>query len=283
MKLVMTLLVRDEEDILGANIKFHISQGVDFFIVTDNLSVDGTREIAESYVRRGIAAYLFEPDDDYSQHRWVTRMARMAAQEHGADWVINCDADEFWTSTQPAASVKDHLQQVHPDVECVEVARSNFVPTELDPAGLGEASSFAERMPFRERRSLNTDGLPLPPKTCHRGFHDIEIEQGNHRVLRAGSALPAAPGPLRILHYPIRSYAQFENKIKKGGAAYARNTELNSSCGSTWRNLYRLWQTGGLPARYRELVVTARQARERLLSGDLIYDDTVINALREQA
>jgi len=282
MKLVMTLLVRDEEDILGANMEFHIAQGVDFFIVTDNLSVDGTREIAQAYVRQGIAAYLFEPGDDYSQHRWVTRMARMAAQEHGADWVINCDADEFWMGTPRAGAVKEYLRRVDSGVDCVEVARSNFVPTESASAEPPDGS-FAGRMLFRERQSTNTDGGPLPPKVCHRGFHDIEIEQGNHRVLRAGSALPAAQGALQILHYPIRSYVQFENKIKKGGAAYARNTELNPSCGSTWRNLYGIWQAGGLPERYEELVVTPRQAQERLLSGDLIYDDTVLNALRERA
>ena len=38
MRLVMTLLVRDEEDIVRANVDFHLARGVDFVIATDNRS-----------------------------------------------------------------------------------------------------------------------------------------------------------------------------------------------------------------------------------------------------
>ena len=41
----MALKVRDEEDVLEHNLRFHRAQGVDFFIVTDNASVDGTPAI----------------------------------------------------------------------------------------------------------------------------------------------------------------------------------------------------------------------------------------------
>src|SRR3569623_1938468 len=95
-RIVMTLQVRDEEDILEANIEFHRAQGVDFFIVMDNLSEDRTAQIARRYVDEGVAKYIFQAQDDYSQGEWVTSMARMAAVDHGADWVINNDADEFW-------------------------------------------------------------------------------------------------------------------------------------------------------------------------------------------
>ena len=40
MKLVMTLLVRDEDDIIASNIDFHLNRGVDFIIAMDNLSVE---------------------------------------------------------------------------------------------------------------------------------------------------------------------------------------------------------------------------------------------------
>ena len=45
MKLVMTLLVRDEEDILAQNLEHHLAQGVDFFVVTDNGSIERTPDI----------------------------------------------------------------------------------------------------------------------------------------------------------------------------------------------------------------------------------------------
>ena len=53
MKLVMTLLARDEADIVDAQLSFHLNAGVDFVVATDNLSQDGTTEILESYARDG--------------------------------------------------------------------------------------------------------------------------------------------------------------------------------------------------------------------------------------
>ena len=42
MKLVLTLLVRNEADVVDANLAFHLNAGVDFVIATDNGSEDGS-------------------------------------------------------------------------------------------------------------------------------------------------------------------------------------------------------------------------------------------------
>ena len=73
--LVMTLLVRDEEEILEANLDYHFAQGVDFAIVTDHGSTDATPEILDDYVSRGLVRVLEAGGDQHHQSRRVTRMA----------------------------------------------------------------------------------------------------------------------------------------------------------------------------------------------------------------
>ena len=53
MKVVMTLLARDEADIVDSWLDFHLNAGTDFVIATDNRSRDGTTEILERYAREG--------------------------------------------------------------------------------------------------------------------------------------------------------------------------------------------------------------------------------------
>ena len=110
MKLVMTLLVRDEAEIVDAQIAFHLAAGVDFVVATDNRSGDGTTEILERYEHDGRLHLIREPGDDLRQSEWVTRMARLAATDFGADWVLNTDADEFWWPQD--SSLKDVLDAV---------------------------------------------------------------------------------------------------------------------------------------------------------------------------
>src|SRR5947209_2080846 len=171
MRLVMTLLVRDEQEILAANLDYHLRQGVDFVLVSDHGSTDATPEILGEYVAGGAARVLRVEGEALDQGGWVTRMARLAAVEHGADWVINNDTDEFWWPL--AGTLKDMLELVPSRYGQLVCPRHNFVPRPGD-------GPFSSRMVIREARSQNLVGGELEPNVAHRALPDLVVEHGNH-------------------------------------------------------------------------------------------------------
>ena len=95
--LVLTLLCRDEADILESMLGFHLAQGWTGHRHRQRLG--GRQSDLQRFERQGQLTLLQEAGQTHDQAVWVTRMARMAAAM-GADWVINSDADEFWWPQQ---------------------------------------------------------------------------------------------------------------------------------------------------------------------------------------
>ena len=83
MTLVMTLLARDEIDIVNTWLAFHLNAGADVVIATDNRSEAGAAEVLEQYARAGTVHLIHRPEA-LRQDEWVTRMARVAATERRA-------------------------------------------------------------------------------------------------------------------------------------------------------------------------------------------------------
>ena len=160
VKVVMTLLVRDEADIVDAQIAFHLHAGVDFVIATDNASTDGTTEILERYEHTGRLRLLREPSDEMRQDEWVTRMARLAATEHDADWVLHTDADEFWWPR--GGSVKDVLAPVPERYGVVRGCWRHFMPRPDDGVFLRGAHDRPAHGAGSSGRQ--GDDLPRPPE-----------------------------------------------------------------------------------------------------------------------
>ena len=125
----------------------------------------------------------------------------------------------------------------------------------------------------------NARGDVLPAKVAHRGLDAIAVEQGNHGVRIAGSAVSATPAPITVLHFPVRSRAQFFNKIVAGGAAYARNRDLPPGIGATWRHLYALHQAGELEPAFRKELFSADDVAAGLASGMLVRDERLADTL----
>jgi hypothetical protein len=203
MRLVETLVVRDEADIVEAQIAYHLNAGVDFVIATDHESRDGTTEILESYARQGHLRRIAE-HGPVIEDVWRTRMARLAATEHGADWVINTDADQFYWPRR--GTLKEILSLVPDRYGVVGCMNRHFVPAPLD------GSPFFERMTLRVSPpvALNDPTSPWRPGTVvHGADPGVTVFHAGYAVV--GEGLDPVPGwcPFDILHFPYRSVEQW--------------------------------------------------------------------------
>jgi hypothetical protein len=273
-RIVMTLLCRDEEDIVGHNIAYHLAQGIDLVIATDNASNDRTPLLLERFAKQGKLHLIREPNQTHDQSVWVTRMARMAAKKFDADWVINNDSDEFWLSR--AGTVRAALEAVPPEAECLAVPRFDMAPPR------DAVSAFFEAMVIRLAGGETVHGQQSPPKACHRAHPDVVVADGNHHVKRRGQLMThRSDHPLEILHFPLRSAAQLERKVRQGAEALQANARLPAGICGHWRRLYRdhLLQ-GRLGEYYDDRAPTREQIAAGLASGMFVEDTRIREALR---
>lgn len=275
MRLVMTLLARDEADIVEAWLAFHLNAGADFVIATDNLSKDGTTEILEAYARDGFVHLIHEPTEGLRQDEWVTRMARLAAAEFGADWVINSDADEFWWPR--GASLVKVLDAIPARYGTVSAFWRFFVPRPDDDSSFAErmTARFSARAPIHDPASL---ARPIR-KVIHRADPDVNVARGNHGLV--GSSLAPLRGwfPIEVLHFPIRSREQCKHKAVLQGEAFEKFVARPPT--AYHANMYEAFRSGTIDEHYDSLVVEDEELAEGLAQGSFVVDTRLRDALRE--
>ncbi len=250
--LIGTLLVRDEEEIIAQNIEHHLSNGIDKLIITDNGSVDRTHQIIEKYPE--VLEIINEPNLNFDQSKWVTRMAHLAC-DYGAEFVVHLDADEFWHGLKNVKNIIGNLFAI----------RSERGLDHLPVEGLKYNNFNIDQMPYYIKSMMVFQGS----KVIHRASKEITIMLGNHSI--KGSWPPIKEG-IFIHHYPIRSYEQFEKKVVNGGSAYGRNITDSKECGYHWREWYEIWKKGELNSLYKMMLLSKNEIKEGLSNKTLFID-----------
>ena len=263
--LAMTLVVRNEEDILPANLDFHLAQGVDVILVVDHGSTDATPEILGEYEARGrVRAFRDDERRAHDQSARVERLLAVAGDEHGADWVIHCDADEFWMPT--AGSLRDVFAAIPQQVGYIVVKRSNFL------AAADDGRPFYERLRVREATSHNLRGDPLEPKVAQRPAAGRHVAPGNHELIAPVMEGMADFGSVEVLHYPHRSFDQFERKVLATGIGYEQLEGREDGVGIDQLALLERQRKGELRTVYDERSVDEDAIEAGLASGVLVAD-----------
>jgi hypothetical protein len=267
----MTLLARNEADIVDAQLAFHLNAGVDFVVATDNRSEDETRSILERYERAGYLHLLREDGDDMRQDEWVTRMARMAATDFGADWVINSDADEFWWPR--GGTIKEVLSLVPNRYGVIRGCWRHFPPRlDGDPF-------FAERMTVRlctpAHPSRKESIYHAHQKVAHRADPHVVVLPGNHDATGERLVPLRTWHPLEILHFSMRSIEQVARKAEGG---WVRN-----QAGDFVEHQARLddaARRGDVAAFFQSQAFSDEELNARLERGDVVVDTRLRDALR---
>ena len=271
--IVMTLLVKNEEQMLAQQIEFHHALGVDHFIVTDNNSTDGTPDIIRRYQEKGwVVDVIEEHATDYEQKAWVDRMVELARAKHHADWIINADADEFWLPA--CGSFPELLKDTRANVLAGEL--HSVLPEESKP--WQEWTQLVRYVDDYEAYGLSRFSIfeRQNKKVLHRSRGYLQISMGNHKV----SMLPHIEhrADITIFHFNVRGREQFMQKMINGGKQLEQHKGRHG--GRHWRYFYKLYKEGKLAEEYDRVVGT--HVRDRLLSEGYIYEDTRLRDFLEK-
>jgi hypothetical protein len=247
--ITMLMVVRDEVDIIAQNISFHLHFGIENFVITDNGSKDGTREILADFERRLGRSMMIVDDAEPAHHQSarVNRMIQIAKRKFQPRWIISSDADEFW---YPASGRYD--SEIDGRKNILNCYWHNFLP---QPSRTWQGFTEIGEMPGYHGRMRKVFCLA-------RGL--LGLYQGNHDA-RAIPNIPADSDNIRVYHYPVRSYQQFERKVVQGHRATLK-AAYESSAAWHWAEYYKAWENGQLPQVYEELASRNRIAHDETMA-----------------
>jgi len=277
MRLGMSLIVRDECDIVAHNILFHARHGVDTFAILDNGSLDGTFELLES-LRQSYEIALFRDVDGFRKEERSMFLADHLRHGLGVSHLISNDADEFWV---PRSDSLKSLVAAHSPVKYVP--RYNFIVQRKEVERLDyeffDSTFLVIRPPAFQPPSPDPNTPLVVPMALRavpgKVFCAIEglrrIFKGNHSVMHDAGAVAETTEAV-VLHYPVRSYEQFARKIRN----HAENL-VGISGAESWhlRRWHAIQRAGRLRAEYDTLVF-GETAVQALLAAGTIREEKIL-------
>lgn len=235
-------------DIIETFLKHMVVIGAEGVLVVDLGSSDGTQDLISSAHWKGFAHLIQAPNyaaDDSSN--WLLAEAR---KRRIAPWCLFCDPDEF-----PDRAI-EHLEP-GPDISLLPLPRLNVTArrsalAEDNTAGWDSLRLEIARPVRRERTEFRARHLSPPwifgaikPKILVRADHTIAIASGDHSASLSEGTTSKDPGPV-LHHYPLRSFASFEDKIATAEGYLAANPQFGEDWGWHWRRWIRLRHKGAL-------------------------------------
>ncbi len=244
-KITMVILVKNEEDIIEQNIRFHSKLGVDNFVIMDNNSDDNTRDILNK-LSKEIEITIIDEKGPYAQSKFMTRLNKIAKKKYNPDWIINNDADEFWIPKN--GNLKDVLNFKG---SVLQVPRSNMILHEGINSWMESEYRVANQILSREDyENINIVLGKIGRKVIINPRGYIKTNSGNHSAEHIAFWKKQEFRNIHIYHYPIRSYEQFEKTIKNR----TKLLKMGAKMGVHYKKWAKLYEEGKLKEEFEKMV-----------------------------
>jgi hypothetical protein len=258
----MTILVKNEIDIIEKNIRFHAKNGVDSFVIMDNNSTDGTRELLEE-LKKEFEITVIDEKGTYSQAKWMTKLTRIAKKKYNPTWLIPNDADEFWTAQNAS------LKEVLPEKGAVlTVNRYNRLLYENLDNVLNSEYKIINPIIYDKQTQLYGEHIcmqlvKISPKVIIKPKGLLWIRGGNHKALHLQNMRDYFKKyekikrfkQIEVNHFPIRSYEQFKNNIENR----VKLLEKKATMGPHYKRWVKLYKEGKLEKEYYENIIVKQK------------------------
>jgi len=243
------MMIKNEADIISANLNWLHHIGVRRFVVLDNNSDDATPAILEDFRaahRQAEVLTLHDPTVEYLQADKMNAACQIA-RDLWPDlrWLLPIDADEFLIirhGLQALAYVPDRI-------DALTIPKTvHFYPRGAEsPDGAGPADLAL--------LSIRSHVFAVPPKVLLRASGDLLLTQGNHKAASQSGRSVAYEGGLAhgfyYREFQNRSFPQFLSKVRNGGAAIlVARAKGHRIGGDHWIAWHDILQRGG-PAALR--------------------------------
>jgi hypothetical protein len=281
MNIVAVISVRDEVELISANIDYHLSIGFKGVVVADILSSDGTSEKLENYRDNPKVTVIKAPSQDYEVFDWRKVLVDVAKKTYQPDFISHIDPDEFLYSPE-----LDNMDAVEFAQDQLTIRRFNC------PSALGE--DFVAPVCMRDIDQLHVAKHPTPgafnqrnssdpaawlftyvgPKIICRSDKIDKFVGGSHSAVdQSGQELQGVTSSsLVFIHFPFTSYPRFLRKVKNISDNLLdmldeRTDEAYAYHWKRWANLYRDWGDEAILEEYqRQLVAMTNSKYEACMS-----------------
>ncbi len=218
---VACVIVRNEAGILEEWILFHLAAGIQYFVIWDDHSDDGSRELLKPYEQAGLIEWRAFPYESFDVARQIKVYNHtINVFRNKAKWLWFLDSDEFVVPAQ-ADSIPEIVREIEKDpaVGAITVNWLLFGTSDVEALSPGEwhIEKLTQRAPNHWKNHRATKGALRPEATAR------FIEQPHFPVLRKGRKLVYPNGKtfndqythfdlLRVHHYWHRTESFYRSR-----------------------------------------------------------------------